>query len=97
MQALQPLVERLDRPGWRAYLALVECSQRLLEGRWEDALRLADEAVALEDDPMGEAAFFRVVTASAIAQQTGRGLAESESAVAAWSTGCRTPPAAGSA
>ena len=62
LQALQPLVERLDRPSWRAYLTLVECSQRLLEGRWEDARRLADDAVALEDDPMGEAAFFRVVT-----------------------------------
>ena len=83
LQALQPLVERLDRPSWRAYLTLVECSQRLLEGRWEDAGRLADDAVALEDDPMGEAAFFRVVTTSAIAQQTGRGLAESEAAVAA--------------
>ena len=32
---------------------------------------------------MGEAAFFRVVTTSAVAQQTGRGLAESEAAVAA--------------
>ncbi len=83
LQAVQPLVARLDRPSWRAYLTLVECSQRLLEGRWEDAGRLADDAVALEDDPMGEAAFFRVVTTSAIAQQTGRGLAESEAAVAA--------------
>ena len=82
MQALQPLVERLDQPSWRAYVTLVECSQRLLEGRWDDALRLADEAVALEDDPMGEAAFFRVVTTSAVAQQTGRDLAASESAVA---------------
>lgn len=82
LQALQPLVERLDRPSWRAYLTLVECSQRLLEGRWEDARRLADDAVGLEGDPMGEAAFFRVVTTSAIAQQTGRGLAESEAAVA---------------
>ena len=83
LQALQPLVERLDRPSWRAYLTHVECSQRLLEGRWEDAGRLADDAVAMEDDPMGEAAFFRVVTTSAVAQQTGRGLAESEAAVAA--------------
>ncbi len=83
MQALQPLVERMDQPSWRAYVTLVECSQRLLEGRWEDAFRLADEAVALEQDPLGEAAFFRVVTTSAAAQQTGRGLAESEAAVAA--------------
>ena len=37
----------------------------------------------LEDDPKGEAAFFLVFTTSAMAKQTGRGLAESEAAVAA--------------
>ena len=60
--------------GWTgrrgAYLTLVDYP-RLLEGRWGDARRLADDAVALEGDLMGEAAFFRVVTPSAIAQQTG--------------------------
>ncbi len=82
LQALRPLVSRIDSPSWRAYLLLVECSQRMLEGRWDDALLLADQAVVAEEDPQAEAAFFRVITTSSVAQHTGRGLAESEAVVA---------------
>ena len=40
--ALRPLVARLARPDWTAYLLLVDASQRLLEGRYDDALALVD-------------------------------------------------------
>lgn len=83
LQALRPLVERLDSPSWRAYLLLVESSQRALEGRYDDALRLADAAAAADAHPHGDSAFLRVVMRSAIAVQTGRGLAENEREVRA--------------
>ncbi len=38
LNALRPLVARLDQPAWTAYLLLVDASQRLLEGRYDDAL-----------------------------------------------------------
>ena len=79
LQALRPLVARLDRPAWRSYLRLVEASQRLLEGRFDDALGLVEEAVAV--DPEGEARFFQLVFTSGVAMQTGRGLAEVTQAV----------------
>jgi DNA-binding CsgD family transcriptional regulator len=74
LQALRPLVARLVSPPWRAYLLLVEASQRLLEGRFDDALRLTDDAVEADDDPHGEASYFRLVFASASAQLSGRDL-----------------------
>ena len=79
LHALRPLAVRLDRPTWHAYTRLVEASQRLLEGRYDDALRLVDQAVAT--DPEGEASFFRLVFTSAVAMQTGRELGESTDAV----------------
>ena len=72
--ALRPLVARLARPDWTAYLLLVDASQRLLEGRYDDALALVDRA--RDADPEGEAGFFQLVFASAAAMQTGRGLPE---------------------
>jgi hypothetical protein len=74
LQALRPLVARLGSPTWRAHLLLVECSQRLLEGRFDDALQLADEAVAA--DPHGEAIYFRLTFASTAARQSGRDLGD---------------------
>ena len=79
LDALRPLVARLDQPAWHAYTLLVDASQRLLEGRCDDALRLVEHAVAT--DPEGESSFFRLVFTSAVARQTGRGLAESTDAV----------------
>jgi DNA-binding CsgD family transcriptional regulator len=81
LQALRPLVARLDRPPWHAYAHLVAASQRLLEGRYDDALRLVDQAVTT--DPEGEASYFRLVFQSAVAMQTGRGIAEATVAVGA--------------
>ena len=76
--ALRPLVARLARPDWTAYLLLVDTSQRLLEGRYDDALRCVDDALAA--DPEGEAGFFHLVFTSAVAMQTGRDLdAQTES------------------
>ena len=68
--ALRPLVARLARPDWTAYLLLVDASQRLLEGRYDDALALVDRA--RDADPEGEAGFFQLVFASAAAMQTGQ-------------------------
>jgi DNA-binding CsgD family transcriptional regulator len=79
LHALRPLVVRLDRPAWYAYTLLVEASQRLLEGRYDDALRLVDRAVTT--DPEGEASYFRLIFTSAVARQSGRELAESTDAV----------------
>ncbi len=81
LQALRPLVARLDRPAWRSYLLLVEASQRLLEGRYDDAVGLVEEAVVA--DPEGEARFFQLVFTSVVAMQTGRGLPEVTQAVRA--------------
>lgn len=79
LHALRPLAVRLDRPSWHAYTHLVEASQRLLEGRYDDAMGLVDRAVAA--DPEGEASFFRLVFSSAVARESGRGLEESTEAV----------------
>ena len=79
LHALRPLAVRLHRPTWHAHTHLVEASQRLLEGRWDDALRLVDRAVTT--DPEGEAVFLRQVFDSAVARQSGRGLVESTEAV----------------
>jgi DNA-binding CsgD family transcriptional regulator len=81
LHALRPLAMRLDRPAWHAYTHLVEASQRLLEGRYDDTLRLVDQAVTT--DPEGEASYFRLVFRSVVAMQTGRGLAEATDAVSA--------------
>ena len=72
LEALRPLVARLDEPAWTAYVLLVEASQRMLEGRYDDTLRLAEEARAV--DPEGEAAFFSVIFSSSAAMETGRDL-----------------------
>ncbi len=93
--ALRPLVARLARPDWTAYLLLVDASQRLLEGRYDDALALVDRA--LEADPEGEAGFFHLVFTTAVAMQTGRALPEQTEAVQVVVDGCRTWPVAGSA
>jgi DNA-binding CsgD family transcriptional regulator len=79
LQAIRPLVERLDRPSWTSYVLLVEASQRLLEGRYDDAVRLADDARAA--DPEGDAGFLHLVFTSYIATETGRGLEEVEGQV----------------
>jgi DNA-binding CsgD family transcriptional regulator len=79
LHAQRPLALRLDQPGWHAHTLLVDASQRLLEGRYDDALRLVDRAVST--DPEGEASFFELVFTSAVARETGRGLAESTDAV----------------
>lgn len=81
LSALRPLATRLDRPSWHAYVDLVEASQRLLEGRYEDALRLVERAVTA--DPEGEASFFGLVFGAAVAMQSGRGLDQSTGEVAA--------------
>jgi DNA-binding CsgD family transcriptional regulator len=79
LTSLRPLVARLKRPAWSAYLLLVDASQRLLEGRYDDTLRLIDDAVAA--DPDGEARFFHLVFSSAVAAQTGRDLDTQTAAV----------------
>ena len=94
-QALRPLVARLARPDWRRTCCSSTRSQRLLEGRYDDALALVDRA--RDADPEGEARFFQLVFTSAVATQTGRDLPELTEAVRAGVDGCRTSPAAGSA
>ena len=79
LQALRPLLVRLDRPAWHAYVLLVEASQQLLEGRYDDAMRLVEEAVTA--DPRGETSFFSLIFASNLAMQSGRGLEQSTEAV----------------
>ncbi len=79
LNSLRPLVARLDQPAWTSYLLLVEGSQRLLEGRYDDAVRLVDHARAM--DPDGEAGFFHLVFTSVVAMQTGSNLAELTDAV----------------
>ncbi len=72
--ALRPVVARLDRPDWTAYLLLVDAAQRVLEGRYDDALALAD--LAREADPEGEASFLHLVFASFVGWHTGRAVPE---------------------
>jgi DNA-binding CsgD family transcriptional regulator len=72
LQALQPLVARLGSPSWQAYVFLVESSQLLLDGRFDEALKRGNDAVAVEADPDGEAAFWWLTFASTVAEQAGR-------------------------
>ena len=58
-----------DRPG-RSYLLLVEASQRLLEGRYDDASGWSRRP---RRRPEGEARFFHLVFTSVVAMQTGAG------------------------
>ena len=81
LEALRPLAARLARPDWTAYVLLVEASQRLIEGRYDDALRLAD--AARDADPEGEAAFFHLVFSASVAAETGRDLEAQTAAVRA--------------
>ena len=81
LSALRPLAERSGRPTWRAHVMAVDASQRLLEGRYDDALELVQRAVEIEDDPDGESVALQVIVTSAVALQTGREAAESETAV----------------
>ncbi len=81
LEALRPVVTRLGRPDWAAYVLLVEASQRLLEGRYDDALRLA--GAARDADPEGEAAYFHLVFSSSVAAETGRDLEAQTAAVRA--------------
>jgi len=81
LSALRPLAARSGRPAWRAHVMAVEASQRLLEGRYDDAVDLLQRAVQTEGDPDGESAALQVIVTSVVAQQTGRGAAESEAAV----------------
>ncbi len=74
LNALRPLVARLGSAAWTSYVLMVEASQRLIEGRYDDATGLVDQARAA--DPQGEAGFFHLVFGSAIAMQTGRRLEE---------------------
>jgi DNA-binding CsgD family transcriptional regulator/tetratricopeptide (TPR) repeat protein len=80
LSAITPLAERTRQPAWRSYVLLVNASQRLLEGRFADARRLADDAVRLGGED-SEAAFFHLVFVSAIAELTGDELEEVEVAV----------------
>ncbi len=81
LEALRPVVARMDRREWTAYVLLVEASQRLIEGRYDDALGLAHRA--RDADPEGEAAFFHLVFSSAVAAETGRDLEAQTAAVRA--------------
>ena len=95
LDALRPLVARLARPDWTAYLLLVDASQRLLEGRYDDALALADEARAAT--PRGRRRSSTSSSRRPSRMQTGRDLGADRRRCGRRSTGCRTWPAAGSA
>ena len=80
LAAITHLAERSGQPAWRSYVLLVNASQRLLEGRFADARRLADDAVRHGGED-SEAAFFHLVFVWAIAELTGDELEEVEIAV----------------
>jgi DNA-binding CsgD family transcriptional regulator len=77
LRAMRPLVERIDQPAWWSLLRRVEASQRLLEGRFADALSLSDEAARL-GGPQSESAQLRLVFASSVAELTGHDLEQVE-------------------
>ncbi len=80
LAATTHLAERSEQPAWRSYVLLVNASQRLLEGRFADARRLADDAVRVGGED-SEAAFFHLTIVSAIAELTGDELEEVEASV----------------
>ena len=80
--ALRPLVARLARPDWTAYLLLVDASQRLLEGQVRRRAG-ARRPGRWTRTPRARPAFFHLVFTSAVAMQTGRDLPEQTEAVRA--------------
>jgi hypothetical protein len=60
LNAITPLVERMNHPAWQSFLILINASQRLMDGRFAEATSLTNEALRL-GGPESEAAFFHAV------------------------------------
>jgi DNA-binding CsgD family transcriptional regulator len=80
LAALTPIVERLDKPGWRAHLLLVKASSRLLEGRFAEAAALNDTALAV-GGPDSDAGFWHLIFRATLARMTGENADEVEEQV----------------
>ena len=74
LEALQPLVDRLDSPPWRRLVTMVRAVRHGLQGHFSAALAGLDDAVAA--DPSEEGSFFALVVRSDIACLTGAQLDE---------------------
>jgi DNA-binding CsgD family transcriptional regulator len=82
LNALTPLVERMNQPGWQSLLILINASQRLMDGRFAEASHLIEEATRV-GGPDSEAAYFDVVYKWEIAELTGDNLDSVEQSVRA--------------
>jgi DNA-binding CsgD family transcriptional regulator len=80
--ALRAMAEGLPLPAWEGFLTLVDASQHLMDGRFDEAQSLVENALRAAG-PGGEAQFFSPVFAFAIARMTGRGLDDVRSSVQA--------------
>ena len=69
LSALTVLAERLG-PAWRSRVLLVHASQALIDGRFEDAVRLADDAATV-GGPHSDAEFLRLPFAFEAARNQG--------------------------
>lgn len=74
LEALQPLVDRLNSPPWRRLVSMIRAVRHALQGDFPAALAGLDDALAA--DPSEEASFFAVVARSDIACLTGAHLDE---------------------
>lgn len=80
LATLEPLVLQLGQSTWRSYLLMVTASQRLWDGRFDEARRLSQEAVD-QAGPQSEAAYFQLLTEWDVHRLTGEDLTEIEAAV----------------
>jgi DNA-binding CsgD family transcriptional regulator len=73
LNAITPLVERMNHPAWQSSLILVNASQRLMDGRFAEARSLSEEALRV-GGPDSEAAYLHAVYTWEIAAPTGDNL-----------------------